>query len=226
MNKKISPSSTDREAMREWFAEQGLEYLEDVRFQTGLEGIILKAALTQISFKKNHRKLEEKKANLAPVKIAWINKETGYGLFADQNLAKGKFVGIYTGIIQESKIGRETTYSYRYPFSKRFEINASLAGNETRFLNHSDPSMISETQLVQNVDGRVVYHDNLWEIAFQTNCPVPRGRELRINYGDTYFKNIKKEHSSFHLEKSGRIKRLDVEDLPELAKRFRYLTAP
>jgi len=219
----ISPPSTDREAMTEWFAEQGLEYSEDVKFQRGLIGRILGTLLRMKKLPEEALFDEHEIGEVAPIRIAEINDNLGYGCFADENLSTGDFVGVYAGIIKPHYFGNQTTYSYGYPFSIFIETNATLVGNETRFFNHSDPNVVADNQLVKNVDTRIIYHDHLWKVIFQTNTTIPKGKELRINYGDKYFRKRKKEDSAFHLVENGTVRELGCQVLPTLADRLRYL---
>lgn len=52
---------------------------------------------------------------LLPMSIRWISPEVGYGVFAEQDIEKGQFVGIYGGIIRLRNLAVDKDYAWSYP---------------------------------------------------------------------------------------------------------------
>jgi SET domain-containing protein len=78
---------------------------------------------------------------------------------------------------------RDTSYCFRLPdlttFGPHFLIDALIAGNHTRFINHShDP----------NVEACSVFCDGLIQMILRTIRPVAPGEELLMDYGPLYWR--------------------------------------
>ncbi len=122
---------------------------------------------------------------VADCSIRWIGEELGYGLFAENVIAKDSFIGQYTGLVRQ--VNRRKAdfngYCMRFP-TKLFSwgyyvIDALHAGNELRFANHSDKPTMKPFCLVD----RGLIHIGLF--AARTIEP---GEELTFNYGRDYWK--------------------------------------
>lgn len=123
---------------------------------------------------------------VANVAIEWIDDEIGYGLFARVDLPPQSFVGEYTGIVRQiMRLYPDLNgYCIHYPtkfFSYNYLlIDAQRAGNEMRFVNHSDDP---------NLKPMCIIDSGLQHIVFFTTKPVACGQQLTFNYGSDYWRN-------------------------------------
>lgn len=126
---------------------------------------------------------------VANVAIQWIDEKIGYGVFARENISSEAFVGEYTGVVRQIKRFHPDLNGYcmHYPtkfFSYNYVvIDAQEAGNEMRFVNHSDDPNLKAICLID----RGVQH-----IGFFALKPISRGEQLTINYGKDYWKKRQK----------------------------------
>lgn len=133
---------------------------------------------------------ELKNGTTAKVVIRWIDDQVGYGLFTVEDLPSNSYVGEYTGIVRRmSRLKPDyNRYCFHYPtrwWSWHYTlIDASKAGNEMRFLNHSDNPNLRPICAVDS--------NNLLHICFLTNRFIPKGTQLTFNYGPDYWKYDKK----------------------------------
>lgn len=122
---------------------------------------------------------------VAQVSIEFIDEEIGYGLFAQEEIAKDAFVGTYTGIVR--KIQRFSpelnAYCMHYPTRlwsyHYFVVDAEQAGNEMRFINHSEKPNLRPFSIIDR---------GLQHIALFATRHVAAGEELTFNYGKDYWK--------------------------------------
>ncbi len=108
-----------------------------------------------------------------------VNDRVGNGVFAEEDLTVGTYLGEYSGVYVAVN---ETTKSNLYYFSTpsfNIGISAEHAGNMTRFFNHSGEP---------NVGFNYVFYNDRWHVVFFANRPISIGEELRINYGENYWK--------------------------------------
>jgi hypothetical protein len=157
----------------------GLRYLDDIRFQEGLERRLV--ASHQID---GQRFLWKRLPRRTPVYIRLTDARIGFGLFADRDLVEGEFVGEYAGSVSLSDSVADKAYCYAYHSLQvggeetRLTIDARLFGNETRFINHARPEVLS------HVDE---FFNGHWHVMFSVSCPVAKGEQLLIDYGDPYW---------------------------------------
>jgi hypothetical protein len=118
--------------------------------------------------------------------IRWVNDQVGYGLFADEYLPSGTYVGEYTGRVR--RLYRfhhnENPYCLHYPTKfwslKYFVVDALKEGNELRFVNHStNPNL----QPFSAVDRQLIHQ------IFLTTRPVKKGDQLVFNYGEDFWRD-------------------------------------
>ncbi|QEN06101.1 SET domain-containing protein [Thiospirochaeta perfilievii] len=115
--------------------------------------------------------------------------DRGYGLFANRDIEKDSFIGVYLGIIREEdemvpfdESGFDTDYAWDFPDEiegfPQLEINAKYSGNELRFANHgSEP----------NIDVEHTVVNNMWYIFFISNRVIKKDEEVIISYGEAYW---------------------------------------
>ena len=121
---------------------------------------------------------------LPKVSVRWIHDQVGYGLFAEENLAKGAYAGEYTGIVRENNrryFEPLNNYCYEYPvpddIGRSFVIDATQ-GNLTRFINHS---------FTPNLQPIHVFYDGFYHLIFLTLQKIKKGQQLSYNYGQSYW---------------------------------------
>lgn len=118
--------------------------------------------------------------------IAWINQKVGYGLFANQEIAKNTCIGEYTGAIRKRSWfeGDHNIYCFEYPILeyKRspYVIDARSIGNHTRFINHSTEP---------NVTSVLVYYQKKRHIILYANKKIHKNAQLCLDYGPSYWKS-------------------------------------
>jgi hypothetical protein len=119
----------------------------------------------------------------APLYVGWVNSLVGHGVFADNKIEKGQFVGECTGrIVYSDKAGPADKFLFYYPSAsntKQFVISAQKEGNLLRFINHASNS---------NVEGEFVYHKGLWRLAFIATKNIEAGEQLGLDYGPDFWK--------------------------------------
>lgn len=128
---------------------------------------------------------EIKNAHIADICIQHINDNIGHGVFANQHMPAGDFVGIYTGIVRRRSLFRKcpSDYSFAYPQIKfglgRFSIDAKNKGNETRYINHSSHP---------NCEAVSAFHNGILHVIIRTTQKIPAGEQLLISYGGQYWR--------------------------------------
>lgn len=139
--------------------------------------------------KRYHRPLRE--ATIAPCELRWVNDDVGWGLFARVRIARGAWIGEYTGVIRKALPARRdnmvdghylTDYAFTYPRplpdGTVLEVDALKEGNPMRFVNHSFRPNASVDHLL---------YENRWVTFFRARREIQAGEEIRINYGWDYW---------------------------------------
>jgi hypothetical protein len=157
----------------------GLEYLNDIRFEPGLETRLM------ASYQREGVRFEGKRLpRRAPAAIRLIDTHIGFGVFAERDLFEGDFLGEYAGIVRVSDTIQERTYCYEYPLLKEGEqeielaLDAGPAGNETRFINHAKLEMVAH---------QFEFSSGHWHTLLTVGAPIPRGAQILMDYGDLYW---------------------------------------
>jgi len=118
----------------------------------------------------------------ASISIIKINPSIGYGVYSNEPLMPGDYIGEYTGVVKydESADGIYTDYDMNYPVSlfNTLAIDASKHGNFTRFINHS---------FTPNVDFHYIVHKGVLKVIFVASEEIKKDEELFINYGEGYW---------------------------------------
>lgn len=126
---------------------------------------------------------------LADVRIDFISKEKGHGLFTNTFIKKWSYVGQYAGLVRRRRfiLPRLNDYCFMYPrewFSfKLFTIDSEKHGNYTRFINHSD---------YPNLESIGVFKEGAMHVIFRAIEDILPGSELTYHYGDVYWKKREK----------------------------------
>jgi len=130
-----------------------------------------------------HEKIESD--FLPKVSIRWLSPELEHGLFAEELILEGAYVGEYTGIIRENDlrryIGKLNNYCYNYPVKDSLErdyVIDAQNGNFTRFINHSSQP---------NLEPHHVFYGGFYHLIFLAKRAIEPGEQLTYNYGQNYW---------------------------------------
>jgi SET domain len=187
LHKKIFYSPQER---REFFKKIGVEYCNDHIFE--YQPILEKNA------KESEKYLEDIEHNdalsllhaddiaaekLMPMSIRWIDSQVGHGIFAEEDLAAGGFVGVYGGQVQDRLLVDSKDYAWSYPAETadggRITLDGALQGNELRLINDGkDPNCIVEY---------IIGKDNLWHVCYLAAKDIKKGEQLLVSYGPAYW---------------------------------------
>jgi hypothetical protein len=124
----------------------------------------------------------------APLYVAKVNDQVGFGCFADRKIKKGSFIGAFTGHLMKKKhVTVDADYIVPYPSvvsSEKdglieFVINARYGGNYTHFINSSSKN--------PNVECRFVPKNGFWQVIYLALRTIYRNEQLLVNYGATYY---------------------------------------
>ncbi len=123
-------------------------------------------------------------AYIPSVSIRWIDEQVGHGLFLEEGLDKGAYVGEYTGVVRKNDrryFEPMNHYCYEYPVldesGRSFVIDATQ-GNLTRFINHSSRP---------NLQPVTVFHNGFYHLIFLAKHPIEKGSQLSYDYGQNYW---------------------------------------
>ncbi|MES2345159.1 MAG: SET domain-containing protein-lysine N-methyltransferase [Chlamydiota bacterium] len=121
---------------------------------------------------------------LPKVSIRQMHQDIGHGLFAEEDIVKGDYVGEYTGIVRKND--RRYTeplnhYCYEYPvpdpIGRSFVIDAT-SGHLTRFINHSYEPNLQPTH---------VFYEGYYHLIFIAIANIKKGTQFSYNYGKNYW---------------------------------------
>ena len=181
--------------LHEFEERMGMRYLKSLTFQT--EPIIEKVlrqskkaiAKKQLSIREKWlgvRYQREISSSYEPkVSIRWIDESLGYGVFAEEEIPVGAYIGEYTGLVRkrQRRTDRKNDYCFEYTIGdwvyNPFLIDAKDQGNFTRYINHSDHP---------NVESLSVYANEVMHIIFVALKPIKSGVQMCYHYGDTFWK--------------------------------------
>lgn len=119
----------------------------------------------------------------AKMYLQWISDIVGYGVYADQDIQPGDYIGEYTGVLRPIKDNDNLDYAWYYtldgPDGKSLVVDGKKQGNELRFINHAnDPNL----KLVS-----VLGDDGAFHLAYVAQKGVPKGQQLTVSYGSGYW---------------------------------------
>lgn len=118
------------------------------------------------------------------VSVRKVDEHIGYGLFAEEDILEGSYVGEYTGIVRKNDrryMEPLNHYCYEYPvpdhIGRHYVIDATQ-GNLTRFINHS---------YHPNLRPIHVFYEGFYHLIFLSLQKIPKGTQLAYNYGKNYW---------------------------------------
>lgn len=177
-----------------------VEYASSLRFRDyqslkdtiGNMPLLFKINALTTRFRENKIKWSKQldEGAVAKVSIRWINEEIGYGLFAEEPLLKGAWIGEYTGLVRQLWRHHQdhNPYCLHYPtilWSIKYHIVDSLwIGNELRFINHSDEP---------NLEPEYILDRGLLHFALFAKRDIKEGEQLFFDYGEAFWKGSKKK---------------------------------
>ena len=135
-----------------------------------------------------------KEAYCAPMSIQLVNRQVGYGAYAESPIKKGQMVCEYVGVIEPEIYGEDNLYLWDYPTvlheltpagrKKKiaFCINAEKKGNVARFINHS-------LRKYQNVGIEIIPYRNEWHVVYIAQKDIAKGEQLLTYYGMQYWRD-------------------------------------
>lgn len=127
-------------------------------------------------------KKEIEEGFIPQVSVRWIDPEVGYGLFVEEDLEEGTFVGEYIGEVRKNDDHLfVSNYLHVYPLcdeiGRNFVIDAHK-GSLTRFINHSYTPHLRATY---------AYVEGVYHMILVTLHPIFKGTQLTFNYGKNYW---------------------------------------
>jgi SET domain-containing protein len=133
-----------------------------------------------------HKYLKEIEAGtLSDISIRWIDADCGHGLFVEEDLEAGAYVGEYTGVIRNhyrrQLLEPINNYCYQYPLPDTLEggvVIDATDGNFTRFINHSRKP---------NLQQAYAFHNGFYHLIFLAAHPIKKGTQLSYNYGSAFW---------------------------------------
>lgn len=176
---------------KEFLAERGVKYLDENEIRVPA---LLRMDMTQTS---RYQRDVQEAANLTKIygaKIAksyrpalsvrFISKNVGVGVFAEQDLQPGDFLGEYTGVVMHRDDVHGKDYTWEYPVitedNRRVSLDAKNKGNELMLVNHgNDPNV--KVKYILGTDG-------LWHICYLVIRPIKKGQQVLVSYGSKYWK--------------------------------------
>lgn len=153
-----------------------------------------KAKAKAVSFWKKKRSFlgvyfqEEMRQRSFPKLELLKTNEAGYGLFAKEDIPAFTLIGEYTGIVKKKpwESPKKNRYLMQYPigFFSLFTwvVDAKEQGNYCRWINHSKK---------KNVVIQSFLYDGLIHLGIVSSEKIPRGRQILLNYGDLYWRQLK-----------------------------------
>ncbi len=123
-------------------------------------------------------------AYIPEVSIRFVGEKVGHGLFAEEKIKAGDYVGEYTGHVRKNTrlfFAPLSNYCYEYPvpdsIGRSFVIDAT-DGCLTRFINHS---------YHPNLRPVYAFHRGFYHLIFIALSDIEIGTELSYNYGVNYW---------------------------------------
>ena len=128
--------------------------------------------------------------NYSPsLSVRFVNESIQYGLFTEEDLEKGTYLGTYTGLVRKNEIQflkPLNNYLREYPildeFGRSYVIDGKQ-GNLTRFINHSK---------TPNLKVCPVFYDGFYHLIFMTLEFIKKGSQLSDEYKKNYWYMRKK----------------------------------
>lgn len=119
---------------------------------------------------------------LAKASVRFCGDKIGWGLFAEEALKKGAFVGEYTGRVRKNDDHLSVNnYLYEYPipdYIGRSHVIDATEGNLIRFVNHKTDA---------NLKPVYAFVEGIYHLILLAKRDVAVGEELTYDYGKSYW---------------------------------------
>lgn len=180
--------------LEELEAELDFKYLPQISFEstTDQEEVYAKGMLKWRNNEVKPEALELGKryneqiqaAYLPSVSIRKIDERVGWGLYTQEAISKGSYVGEYTGVVRKNDrryIEPLNDYCFEYPvldqIGRSYVVDAT-GGNLTRFINHNYQPNLKAVHL---------FWEGYYHLIFITLQDIAKGTQLSYNYGHSYW---------------------------------------
>ncbi len=170
------------------FKEVGCQYSNrlDIQYPKFSDIESEKYKQAQLAWQQYSKKYAQsvQKKHYAPMYLKWISNAIGYGIFANQFIKEGAFIGEYCGILRPvNNVHDNLDYAWYYtldgPNNEKLVIDGKLYGNELRFINHhNDPNTM-------RID--VFGKDGVFHVCYIASKNIAKDEQLTVSYGDGYF---------------------------------------
>lgn len=118
------------------------------------------------------------------VSVRFIHENVGYGLFLEETVEEGCYVGEYTGVVRKNDrryFAPLNNYCYEYPVAddigRSYVIDAT-EGHLTRFINHS---------YTPNLHAKYAFANGFYHLIFLAGRNLKAGEQLTFDYGKNYW---------------------------------------
>lgn len=134
---------------------------------------------------------------LIETSIRWLGQEIGHGVFAEEDVFSGGFIGIYGGVVQDRSLVKDRDYAWAYPGKTleegRLTLDAAQKGNELRLVNDGKhPNCIMKS---------ILGNDGFWHICYIAIQDIAKGDQLLISYGPSYWDTRKYKYQELTIIK-------------------------
>jgi hypothetical protein len=124
---------------------------------------------------------------LPQVSLRWIDREIGWGVFAEKDFQEMAFIAEYTGVLRKrTKQDKKNAYCFEYLIvpgpSSPYLIDAQEEGNVARYINHSKEG---------NLQCALATVEGVSHIVLHTKRFIQKGEQLLYDYGPYYWKRRK-----------------------------------
>jgi SET domain-containing protein len=118
--------------------------------------------------------IETRTESNAAYKLKVKRSKAGLGLFAAENIQKGKNIIEYVGIVRSSSDEEKDANKYIFNASSKVDIDGSPRYNTARYINHS---------CAPNAES-IIKKGHVWISSLR---PIAEGEEITYDYGKEYF---------------------------------------
>lgn len=172
------------------FTQLGLRYLNDMEFEGALVAVYdARISDMYLADRAGHDALTNLYAEsiaqktLIAMSIRWLGSEIGHGVFAEQDVLQGDFIGVYGGVVRDRALVNNRDYAWAYPGAtlqgNRLILDGIGSGNELRFMNDGK----TPNCMVKYIVGS----DNIWHVCYVAAKAIKKGEQLLISYGPAYW---------------------------------------
>jgi hypothetical protein len=178
--------------LQDFMQTMGIAYFPELQFETlkTLEGCRRRAARSGLDARQkwlgSYYAKELSRPAVPDITIQWLNETLGYGVLTNVPIAKGAFIGEYTGLVCKQRWVKKIKnyYCFDYTFisgthNSPYLIDGEKQGNFIRYINHSDDP---------NLETSSVFHNGLMHIILYAIKEIPAGTQLCYDYGGDYWK--------------------------------------